>query len=296
MKSETQSTIDKSLYRTTFILDILSLGALILISIMLNLYGPKLLSDPSSYGMMPTLVFIGFLVILIFNIISFIWILHSIVLKKMIGGFDTIALVYCGLCILLMMGEKTMIDEIAREDQIGWETSGQLNILFALLVVQLLFNFLILGHLYRALSSHRQSTRPVFAFNEDTIFQIVHWIGATCGAIGLCFNIHFIRKGPATQNLAVLVTTYILILFPYGISVLYWLLMRIKQHFSEWYDEKQLQDISKAGFITLILSIPGMAGLFLIGESQTLLWFPHFLFLTLLLFSATTLYLNKFIA
>jgi len=101
------------------------------------------------------------------------------------------------------------------------------------------------------------------------------------------------HRDPTDQDLSHFIVTYCVILIPYGVVVLYWLLMRIRARFGDWHDEKQLQDICKAGFVTLLLSIPGMASLFVIGGLNSVLWFPHFLFLILLLFSGTTLCLYK---
>jgi hypothetical protein len=63
----------------------------------------------------------------------------------------------------------------------------------------------------------------------------------------------------------------------------------------DWYDEKQWHDITRAGFTTLLVTIPTI-GLFFfaisvrrLSYSETLLWFPFTLFMILFLFSLFTL-------
>ena len=159
--------------------------------------------------------------------------------------------------------------------------------------MQSIYTLLILGHLFRMRCNLSQYHKPVSALCDDTIFMAVHIIGVLCGLVGLCVNFSFLRRDTPDQDASVFIITYIVILIPYGITVLYWILMRIRERFGDWYDEKQLQDICKAGFVTLVLSIPGMASLFVLDQPLSALWFPHFLFLILLLFSGTTLYLYR---
>jgi hypothetical protein len=75
--------------------------------------------------------------------------------------------------------------------------------------------------------------------------------------------------------------------------------MKAKVRVNEWYDEKQYQDIAKATLITLPSSVLFMGFIFILQytiskfEILNFIWFPLFLFFTLLLFSIITLFLNK---
>ena len=46
------------------------------------------------------------------------------------------------LCLILLLGEKTMADEIAREYRLGWDTLGEWIILYIMLSLQLLYNII----------------------------------------------------------------------------------------------------------------------------------------------------------
>jgi quinol-cytochrome oxidoreductase complex cytochrome b subunit len=86
-----------------------------------------------------------------------------------------------------------------------------------------------------------------------------------------------------------------MILFPYGLIVAYWFILKGKGRLADWYDEKQWRDVTRAGFTTLLLMIPVMFFFFLAVSlrnehySQQITWFPMFLFSALLFFSLFTL-------
>jgi hypothetical protein len=59
------------------------------------------------------------------------------------------------LSMVLMVGAKVMVDEIARETLLGWETTGEWIILFCCLTVHLIF---IVLAIVRLTVSHRRAT------------------------------------------------------------------------------------------------------------------------------------------
>ncbi|MCL5772732.1 MAG: hypothetical protein M1479_10775, partial [Actinobacteria bacterium] len=81
--------------------------------------------------------------------------------------------------------------------------------------------------------------------------------------------------------------------------VVYWLILKIRERITEWYDEKQFEDVTKASFISFLVSIVILAVFFLIQnlvkgfDLMHVIWFPLYFFVALLVFSATILYLNK---
>jgi hypothetical protein len=104
-----------------------------------------------------------------------------------------------------------------------------------------------------------------------------------------------VGRGNAKVSVYHSIGTTIMILIPYGMIVSYWLTLRLKDRIGEWYDEKQWHDITRAGFITLLLLVPTLLLYFvafsLIGEHfpTRILWFPFTLYVTLFLFSLLTL-------
>jgi hypothetical protein len=99
-----------------------------------------------------------------------------------------------------------------------------------------------------------------------------------------------LRKQVPPRQFVFLVPFYLLILVPYGLTAFSWLLLKRREKPADWYDEKQWQDMTKAALVTLVLSLLGMGVLLLFPKPLGLFWFPHYVFLTLFLFSAFTLF------
>jgi hypothetical protein len=102
-------------------------------------------------------IFIGFILAAIFDITSFLWLLLRVRQARLAARGDKILLALGALCLVLMLGEKAMVDEIGREYPLGWEVLGEWIILYAFLAIQLLYNVLILRRSYRFLSQRRET-------------------------------------------------------------------------------------------------------------------------------------------
>jgi hypothetical protein len=68
--------------------------------------------------------------------------------------------------------------------------------------------------------------------------------------------------------------------------------------FANGLNEKQKNDITRAGLTTWLISLPVMVTLFLLGYqnisgSISILWFPFYIYITLFFFSLTGLIFNR---
>ena len=108
-----------------------------------------------------TVILIGFLLVPIFNILSLSWIAWRMRSTRKVHERDRGILALGILCLVLMIGEKAMVDEIGREFSLGWEVTGEWIILYGFLAVQLLYNIVIVRRLYRAVRTHRREARAV---------------------------------------------------------------------------------------------------------------------------------------
>ncbi|MCK4301523.1 MAG: hypothetical protein KAW91_02055 [candidate division Zixibacteria bacterium] len=83
-----------------------------------------------------------------------------------------------------------------------------------------------------------------------------------------------------------------LILIPFVLVYVYWGIARRSSHSDDLIDEKQEHDMTKAAATTWAFSIPAMAILFMVWNSvdaSDSIWLPYYIFVTILIFSATTL-------
>lgn len=94
-----------------------------------------------------------FLLFFIFNISAVVWVSYRLLRQEESLSWDSLALIWGILCIILFMAEKVMIDEIARETRFGMETFGEWIILYLMLTIQLLSGSFIVFKLFRSSST-----------------------------------------------------------------------------------------------------------------------------------------------
>lgn len=120
-------------------------------------------------------------------------------------------------------------------------------------------------------------------------FIVTNVIGVTCGIIGLVVTF-------VLPQFILELHLWELIVMPFALAYIYWLMIiRIRKN-TEIVDEKQDYNMTKAGAITMAFSIPAMVIMFMLYYNKIFdgpICFPYYFFVTLLFFSGTTLFLFK---
>jgi uncharacterized membrane protein YesL len=233
--------------------------------------------------------FIGFahLFVLFFNIFAIIVIFSHFRHYEEIKTLKTLFLI-CGIISLFSIGvEKVMADEIAREYKAGMDIS-EINILNIAYGINLLFSAFAFYFVLRALPFLRSGSDVKDTLDEK-IFTIAQYMGIISGLTGLLLVFNLSEKQTASNKIVFYIPFFILFLIPYLLAVFYWFSLKLHQKPGNWYDEKQLQDIMKASLITLVLSIPGLLIFLFLGIHSIIYFFLYYIFLILILFSASTL-------
>jgi len=240
------------------------------------------------------LIGLAHLLILLFHLYAIIYIFVHFRLFQELKLLKTI-LLFLGVISLFAMGvEKIMVDEIAREYRHGSPIS-ELYILNFAYITNMAFSllmFLFLLKTFKLVAFEDIRTKYI----DEKIFIIAQYLGIVAGITGLLFTLHmirFVRKEILMDKFWVLIPFYIMFLIPYALAVLYWFGLKRKQRINDWYDEKQLQDMLKSSFTTLILSVPGLACLLLFQIPHSIFWIFYYFFLIMLLFSSSTVYYFK---
>lgn len=241
-------------------------------------------SDVSDY-----LIGAGYLVMLLFHGASFIFMFMQLRLAKRFGGRPVAGLVFGTVSLFAIAAEKVMYDEIGREMSIEYPVPGEVSLLYACLGVNLAFSVVMMVAAYRT-QLRVPSSGDVPTVKDERVFTLAQVMGIVSGVMGLLLTSILIGRQWPSDRFWVFIPFYALFLVPYGLAVMYWLTMMRRKRLSDWYDEKQVQDILKASLATLILSVFGMSILAMIPGTIGVYWFPCYLFMILTLFSTGTLY------
>jgi hypothetical protein len=123
------------------------------------------------------------------------------------------------------------------------------------------------------------------------LFVVTNIVGIVCGIIGIIGI--FLWKGFIIEA-----HLWELIIFPYALVWVYWLIIIRLKKTSVIVDEKQEWDMSQAAGITfggtiLTLSIMFQLSMHKIVDLNDGLWFPFYLFISIFLFSFSTLLFFK---
>ena len=203
---------------------------------------------------------------------------------------------------LMLFGDFALASDISKEYIFG--LPGEFNILFFSQALHFLFYILMVILLILVRRSGWKESEEI-VLKDDSIFINAQYIGIVSGISGLTLITIFsvlcltVYPLPSWAVDAGIIVVSLMAVIPYILIVFFWLIIKLKERVSEWYDEKQYQDITKAGMITLILSVIIMAAIFVLQSVGGVfsffneIWFPFYIFLVLLLFSAGTLYFSK---
>ncbi len=212
-------------------------------------------------------------------------------------------LFFTGITSLMMLfGDFALSSDISKEYVFG--LPGEFNILFFSQALHFIFYILMIVLLASTRKSVRKGGEEI-VLKDDSIFINAQYIGILSGVSGLVlvttFSLMYLTVYPLSlwAIKAGIIVTSLIAIIPYILIVFYWLIIKLKERISEWYDEKQYQDITKASLVTLVASIIIMTVIFIIQyfliafDFITITWFPFYIFLVLLMFSSSTLYFSK---
>ena len=256
---------------------------------------PKMVSfeavSPAEEGLM-NWVGIGLLSFLAFCLLSLFQTAKFLKNARKITLFSLFLIVSVVLSLLFIFGDVALLSDIGKQYTHGLVQPEWL-VLYPVMAFQcitaIIFTYL---HLYGF--SKEEQVKHIA--RDSNIFLVVQYVGVICGLMGLTSSsLRFLFPGATLQ--VHIVMSLITLLMPYALVVGYWLITKLQEEHRQWYDEKQIQDIGKSAFLTLVLSVILMAVLYIINYSNlsgvvSLLWLPLYLFSILLFFSLGNLYLT----
>ncbi|MCG9480045.1 MAG: hypothetical protein K9H14_07555 [Actinomycetia bacterium] len=202
------------------------------------------------------------------------------------------------LSMLMVMGDFALLSDIGKEYQQGWDTSGEWVILYISQALHLVFWVLLAVWMAASVRIRKQQDSQQVIVRDESIFINAQYIGIFCGLSGIAVFVLLSTALPLWALKKGIFSVSMVIILPYLLIALYWLILKLKEKGREWYDEKQYQDICRAGLVTMVSSMVIMFTIYLVQyftatEFISITWFPFYLFLILLIFSSSTLYFAK---
>lgn len=274
-----------------------------LLWLLINLYGYQVIraKSPSADGYI-TFIETGFLPALLLYLtfaVMLFFALNRITGLKLLG---ILSVVTGAVSFMALMFGFAALQDIYRDYLNGnYACTGEWASLYVGTVLHLIFyiiGFITVISLRTKTGKWHSDKRPV---SNEVIFEVTQYVGVVCGAVGIVFTLFTLfqiidKNFSAHLWLIRIILIYCLIIFfPYVSVMLYWILMLARKKNLSLYDEKQKHDLATAGLTAWLISIPVMLGIFIptafkISWVLSILWFPLYLFVTLLVFSISVLY------
>ena len=233
-----------------------------------------------------------------FHLCTVITLLLQITVQKSVSTLKILAGVIGVISGMLLLSDLAMIQDIGKEYQVGWDTSGEWTILFINHGLHTLFT--VLAFLALMVRGKTEESPKEIAIKDDTLFVVTHTTGLLCGGLGLVASLLALAVPLQVWIVeAISVPIGLLVLLPYLFILGIWLFTKRREKVVEWFDEKQSQDTSKAGLWTLIVTLPCMVAIGILqrvngpGSVWNFIWLPLYIFLVMTAFSSATLYWLK---
>jgi hypothetical protein len=136
--------MNKTIKKSFYLLSIISVAFLVSIMLGLIVFKQQIFIEKDIISTVDIFIAMGFGVFVVFNIFSVILLYKQLKDEAKTTTSNKLILALGILCLILLIGEKTMADEIGREYSLGWETLGEWIILYVFLAIQLFYNFRII--------------------------------------------------------------------------------------------------------------------------------------------------------
>jgi hypothetical protein len=237
---------------------------------------------------------VGLLLFLVFCLLSLFRLLRHLRKAKKIT-FSAILLLVCGvLSFLFVFSDVALLSDIGKQYKHNF-AQPEWFLIYPIMTFQLI-TAVIFTYIHSFGFKEDNQTKHIV--RDSNIFSVTHYVGLICGLMGLTFaSLGFLYPGAWNLDMHVSITSIIL-LMPYVLAVGYWFVTKFQEEQRQWYDEKQLQDVGKSAFLTLVLTVIVMIGLFVVnynnlGGVTSVAWLPLYLFSTLFIFSISNLFFSS---
>jgi hypothetical protein len=124
-------------------LDVLAMAFLVFILISIWVFRDRVFTIGNPLSLVDLIMLVGMISVLLFNAVSLFWLSRVLFKGANSRATDSVLFGLCILCLVMMMTEKAMVDDIAHETASGWSIQGEYLMLYGMLFLQLTYNLLI---------------------------------------------------------------------------------------------------------------------------------------------------------
>ena len=237
---------------------------------------------------------IALMLVLIFCLLALFRIARAAIRSQRLSALHLTVIAGGVLAILFVFSDVVLVGDIGKQYAAGLAQPE-----WTVLYVVMAFQLVAIGALiFAILFSERSGGETSPVARDSSIYLLGQYVGVICGLVGLALTVlNFRFPRPLWMVQAQIIPTLVAILVPYALVVAFWLVIKLREG-GEWFDEKQRQDVGATSFLALVMSMAGMGLLYFLSLDSlqgmvSVLWFPFYAFLALLIFSASNLYRSR---
>lgn len=237
-----------------------------------------------------TIAGFGLIELFLFFLLSLFEAVRAIRRSDSLDFFLVLLVIVGVVALLLVFADVSLLTDIVNQYEGGLD-QPEWTLLYPILGAQYTVAAILLYLHFSGYFTHKQ--RKEIA-RDSNIFLLVHMVGTICGALGLAFSLLGFLFPRGWSLLLHSTISTVLLIFPYALTIFYWLIIKFREPDRQLYDEKQLLDVGRSAFLSLLVTTGVMTLLFVINYQALdgvvrFLWLPIFLFTELLAFSVTNL-------
>lgn len=241
-----------------------------------------------------TILGFGLLLILTFYLLSLWQFARYLRNSEQIKPLPLFLIISGVLSFLFIFSDIALLSDIHKQYRSGF-SQPEWSLVLPIMVVQFIIAIIFLYiHTTNRLSVNREDHPE----RDINIFLIVQCVGVISGVMGFALaSLGFLYTSGWDITIHGILGGIVL-LFPYALVVFYWLVTKFQEKDRQWLDEKQSIDIGKSALATLLVNTTLMLILFIaniinLGGIINRIWFPIYLFTTILVFSIGNLYFSS---
>ena len=244
-------------------------------------------------------VWIGLLVFLLSHILGFIAVAAQFRYFRKASALRVIALILGIFSCVMILGDFAAMSDVGNDYEKGRVAELEFRALYTIAAIRGIIFFSIIANLAEAFIQRRKIRAEEEVVKDEVVLTLVHCVGVFCGLAGLFFaNAAFVIRITHPLLYFTFPFLFVLTLIPYIMLAGYWLVIKLKERPAGWYDEKEFQDISRAGLLSMFATIPYLAMIYIVNYNAPkgpieILWFPFYLYFVILVFSLSSLYFSR---